>query len=140
MLKQIRTKHLHNVIVGLLNVNSIASKFDAIKSIIPGSIDVMIFCETKLDDSYPTAQFVIEGFKKPFRLDRDSNEGGILIYVRSDIPCSLKRDFNLSEDIEGLFVEINIGKSKWLLLGTYHHPPPSRVKMMFIILAKLDEH
>ena len=90
---------MHNVIVGLLNVNSIASKFDAIKAIIPGSIDVMVFCETKLDDSYPTAQFVIDGFKKPFRLDRNSNGGEILIYVRSDIPCSLKKDFNLSEDI-----------------------------------------
>ena len=103
---------MHNVIVGLLNVNSIASKFDAIKAIILGSIDVMVFCETKLDDSYPTAQFVIDGFKKPFRLDRNSNGGGILIYVRSDIPCSLKKDFNLSEDIEGLFIEINLRKSE----------------------------
>ena len=87
-------------------------------------------------DFYPTAQFVIDGFKKPFRLDRNSNGGGILIYVRSDIPCSLKKDFNLSEDIEGLFIEINLRKSKWLLLGTYH----PRVKIMFIILVKLDEH
>ena len=71
ILKKMRTKNLHNVIVGLLNVNSIASEFDAIKSIIPGSIGVVIVCETKLDDSYPTAQFVIEGFKKPFGLDRD---------------------------------------------------------------------
>ena len=131
---------MHNVIVGLLNVNSIASKFDAIKAIIPGSIDVMVFCETKLDDSYPTAQFVIDGFKKPFRLDRNSNGGGIHIYVRSNIPCSLKKDFNLSEDIEGLFIEINLRKSKRLLLGTYHPPPPPRVKIMFIILVKLDEH
>ena len=28
-------------------------------------------------------------------------------------------------DIEGLFVELNFGKSKWLLLGAYH--PPSQI-------------
>ena len=115
VLKQIRTKNLHNVIVGLLNVNSIASKFDAIKCFIPGNIDVMIFCETKLDDSYPTGQFLMDGFKKPFRLDRNAHGGGLLIYIRTDIACTLKRDYKLSGDIEGMFVELNFRKSKWLL-------------------------
>ena len=77
-------------IIGHLNVNSFTPKLDAIKTIIAGNIDIMIFSETKLDDSYPNAQLKIDGFKNPFRLDRDSNGGGILIYVRSDIPYSLK--------------------------------------------------
>ena len=33
-------------------------------------IDILIITETKLDDSFPEAQFFIEGFLKPYRLDR----------------------------------------------------------------------
>ena len=43
---------------------------------------------------------------------------GILVYVRSDIPGILDHVF--PEDIEGLFIEINLRKSNWLLFGTYH--------------------
>ena len=51
-------------------------------------------------------------------------EGGVLIYVRSDIPCKQLNNHEFSEGIEGIFVEINLRKSKWLLFGTYH--PPSQ--------------
>ena len=54
-LNKIRCMNLNNVIIGLQNVNSMNSKFDDIKCIIPGNIDVMIFVETKLDDSFPTS-------------------------------------------------------------------------------------
>ena len=41
--------------------------------------------ETKLDDSFPASQFLIQGFCTPFRLDRNENGGGILLYIRSYI-------------------------------------------------------
>ena len=50
-------------------------------------MDIIVLTETKLDDSFPTAQFTIEGYSKPFRHDRNSDGGGILIYSREDIPC-----------------------------------------------------
>ena len=81
---------MNNVITGHLNSNSLLPKLDAVKTISTGNIDVMTSTETKLDDSYPTAQHMIEGFKKPFRLDRDSNGDNILIYEKSDIPSTLK--------------------------------------------------
>ena len=105
-------------------MNSLNSKFDDIQCIIPGNIDVMIFVETKLDDSFPTSQFSMDGFAKPFRRDRNKFGGGILIYVREDIPCKLLNNHSFPDDIEGLFVELNFRKSKLLLLGTYH--PPSQ--------------
>ena len=73
------------------------------------------------------AQLMIEGFGKPFRSDRSANGangGGLLIYVRSDIPCKQLKNHEFSDNIEGIFIEINFRKSKWLLLGTYH--PPSQ--------------
>ena len=37
--------------------------------------------ETKFDMSFPTSQFVIEGFAAPFRLDRTNTCEEILVYV-----------------------------------------------------------
>ena len=76
--KQIRISKINRVIIGHLNVNFSATKLDDIKPIIPGNMDIMIFCETKIDDSYPMAQLLIDGFGKRFMQD-------LLIYVRSDI-------------------------------------------------------
>ena len=39
--------------------------------------------KTKIDDTFP------QGFSTPYRLDRDSNGGGILLYVMDDIPSNL---------------------------------------------------
>ena len=39
----------------------------------------MVFGETKLDDSYPMAQLLIDGFGNPIRLDRNAYGGGLLI-------------------------------------------------------------
>ena len=87
VLKGIRTKNINRVIIGHLNVNFFAAKLDAIKTIIPGKMDIIVFSETKFDASYSMAQLLIDGYCKPFRLDRNAFGGGILIYVRSDIPC-----------------------------------------------------
>ena len=84
----------------------------------------MVFSETKIDDSHPDAELFIESFRKPFRKDRNARGGGLLIYVRSDIPCKELDKHEFPGNIEGIFVELNFRKSKWLLFGTYH--PPSQ--------------
>ena len=43
-----------------------------------------------------------------------------MIFVREDIPTKLLTKHNFPSDVEGLFVELNFRKSKWLLSGTYH--------------------
>ena len=45
--------------------------------------------ETKLDESFPVGQFLIDGYSVPYRFDRDGNDGGILFYIREDIPSKL---------------------------------------------------
>ena len=103
-------------------MNFFSKKLDAIKTIIPSNVDIVVFSEIKLDSSYPIAQLLIEGFGKPFRLDRNAFGGGILIYVRSDIPCKQVNKHESSDGIEGIFVEVNFRKAKWILFGTYHPP------------------
>ena len=63
-LDKIRTKNFDRLIFGNLNINSSSSKFDQLKLLIQGKIDILIITETKLDDSFPTEQFTISGYSK----------------------------------------------------------------------------
>ena len=40
-------------------------------------LDTLMISESKLDDSFPEAVFNMEGFRTPFRLDRNKHRGGI---------------------------------------------------------------
>ena len=82
---------------------------------IKGSIDIFMISETKFDDSFPQGQFLSEGFPSPFRFDRNKTGGGILLYVREDIPAKV-----LSHDLptaESFFVEIILHKKSGLLIA-----------------------
>ena len=72
--------------------------------------------ETKIDESFPKAKFLIEGFSTSYRLDRDSNGGGggTLLYVREDIPSNLIAFED--KPIETLFVEFNLQNTIKLFL------------------------
>ena len=74
--------------------------------------------ETKIDDSFPATQFLIEGFRTPYRLDRNGSAGGILVYTCEDIPSKLiPTDFS---NREGFFLELNLRKKKWILCCFYN--------------------
>ena len=79
-----------------------------------GNIDILVVTETNLDASF-VAQFGIVGFNEPYRLDRNRNRGGIHTFPYG---------------IEGIFLEINLCKTKWILYGTYH--PPGQGDKYFI--------
>ena len=115
------------MIIGTLNINinSLSSKFDDLKVLISGMFDILIITETKVDDTYPISQFHIDGYSMPYRLDRNRNGGGVIIYVREVIPSKILGKHLFPNDIEGIFVEINFRKSKWLFCGTYHPPSES---------------
>ena len=36
--------------------------------------------ETKLDNSFPDGQLLIEGYSKPYKIDRNCNGGGMMLY------------------------------------------------------------
>ena len=58
----------------------------------------------------------------PYRFDRNRNGGGVIIYVREGISSKILEKHKLPQDVEGMFVELNFRKIKWLLLGIYHLP------------------
>ena len=99
-------------------------------------LDILIITETKLDDTFPVSQFHIDGFSKPYRLDRNRNGDGVIIYMREDIPSKILTKHVLPTDIEALFIELNFRKCKWLLSGIYH-PPSQSDQYLF---DRLDKH
>ena len=62
--------------------------------------------EKKLDNSFPVGPLI--------RLDRDNHGGGLMLFVRDDIPCKLLSLEN--KPMEYFYVEINLRKTKWFAL------------------------
>ena len=110
---------MNRPIIAQLNINSIRNKFKFLEKDICANLDILLISETKtkLDDSFPSTQFLFDGFSKPYRLDRCSNGGGILLYIRDDIPSRLLSNSNKTESI---FAEVNFRKKKWLICVSYN--------------------
>ena len=100
--------------------------------------DVITIAETKLDDSFPTNQFHLEGFCKPYRLDVSANSGGLLTYIRSDIPSRQLTSFCFQSDVQAIFVELNFHKQKWLLCNIYRPPKQNLQSFLSNISDALD--
>ena len=75
--------------------------------------EIFLISETKLDDASPLAQFKIEGLTT-YRYDRNDKGGGLLLYIREDIPSRLLQCKSQC-NIESLSVEIILRKRKWFL-------------------------
>ena len=99
-LTNIRLKNRNRPIIGQLNINSIRNKFDFLCSEISPSLDLLLVSETKLDDSFPTAQFLMSGFCKPCRQGHCSNRGGLMLYIIEDIPSRLLTEYKPPENVE----------------------------------------
>ena len=96
-------------------------------------VDVLVVKETKLDDTFLASQFLVTGFSVPYRLDRNRNGGGIIIFIRDDIPRRVLSKHVFPDDIEGLFIELNFTKTTWLVFGSYHPPNQSDTHIIPII-------
>ena len=114
--------------MGNLNINSIPNKFEQWKDLFMQYFDILVLSKTKLDGTFPTAQFLGNDFSEPYRLNRNRNGEGVMIYIRDDIPSKLLDKHVFPYDIEGLFVELDSEKCKWLF-GTYH--PPSQTDIYY---------
>ena len=113
-----------------MNINSIKNKFDSVKAALVDYVDIFIATETKINESFPTAQFAIDGIHKTHRLDVTDKKGGLLVYVRSYLPLPQLTKHKIYSDIQALVFEINIRKEKWFFLSIYN--PPSQNCQYFL--------
>ena len=83
-LKALRLNNANKLVIDYLNINYLRNKFEFLNSLIKDNIDILMISETKLDQSFPTNQFMINGFSIPFCLDRNDKDGSIILYIRQD--------------------------------------------------------
>ena len=88
-LQTIRKNNLNKLIFAHLNINSIGNKFDSLADKNKDNIDILMISETKVDDSFPDSQFSLDGFGTPFCLDQSRSGGGIMLFIRNDIPAKV---------------------------------------------------
>ncbi|VDI73377.1 Hypothetical predicted protein, partial [Mytilus galloprovincialis] len=104
-LKQVRNKHPNKFICSYLNINSLRYKFCAIKDLLSERIvDLLIIAETKLDDTFPDAQFKLDHYHL-WRADRSAHGGGLAAYMRSDLASDRQKHLEF-KTIESLCVEV----------------------------------
>ena len=102
-LPQQRLKYAKNLIIGHLNINSIRNKFLDFKKLIVSDTDICLISETNLDDSFPDQQFHVNGYKL-FCKDRNKFGGGLILFVKENIPCKVLNTFRFSEECETISI------------------------------------
>ena len=110
-LGELRKKHPNNLTLGYININSVRHKLQDLFEFVNKTINIVANAETKINAKFPSSQFLIEGMKKPYRLDITDKSGGHLVYVDQNIssvqiyPKSLK-----SSGIQTVVLEIKSQK------------------------------
>ena len=79
----------NRLVIAQLNINSLRNKFTTLSTMIKDNLDILI-SETKIDSSFPAAQFHIGGYTI-YKRDRNENGGGLLLYIRHDFLSTLLR-------------------------------------------------
>ena len=64
-LKVMKENSHNKIIVGQLNISSLRNKFEALQYIINRNLDIILLSETKLDDSFPSARFMLKNYGIP---------------------------------------------------------------------------
>ena len=121
-------------IIGHLNINFIRNKFEMLSMSVVQYVDILMLSEA-LDSTFPSIQFLINGFSVPHRLDRNSKGGGILLYVRDKIIVLPLNRYSLPPHIEILFFELNLRNRKWLVCCSYN-PHKNLIKDYLQVLTE----
>ena len=95
---------------------------EGLNSVTADKFDILSIAETKLDSSFPEAQFLIKGYNRPYRLDVSDTSGGLLVYVRKGLSSRYLKNFSLPNDIQFIPVELRLKSHKWLIIFIYRNP------------------
>ena len=112
------------LVVAHVNVNSIRHKFAYFHHILlKGLIDILCISETKLDETFMNNLFYCHGYRC-HRKDKSAQSGGIMVWVRADIPHVRVNDLELdvSSNIESVVLHFQFKKVKFYLSCVYKHP------------------
>ena len=139
IIHKIKLKNMNNPTFACINVNSIQYKYADLLTVINSNIDVLSIAETKLDSSFPNAQFLVDEYKEPYRKDRNVHGEGLLVYIKQDIPSRELKDHPLlPNSFDVIIIELNFKKAMWLLINVYKPPSVSNTAFCKKILGTID--
>ena len=103
-----------NPVIAHLNLNSLKNMINDLGIFIQDiPLDYFVLSETKLDKSFPTAQFHIPGYEIRARKDRNKCGSGLIEYVKKGVICKRIQKFEMLTH-ESVCSELTIAKKKWL--------------------------
>ena len=135
ILHKVRLKYLRNSLIRYLNTDSLRNEIiDAREEIGRLQFDYFVISETKLDSSFPSAQFHIVDYEIRNRRDRNKSGGGLTEFVKKAIITKRLKDLetNLSETI---CTETSISKKRWFCMIVYRPPSSSSINTSFAKLT-----
>ncbi|XP_022788134.1 uncharacterized protein LOC111328049 [Stylophora pistillata] len=135
----VRVKYSSNFLTAHLNINSYQNKFEEMREIIQKlRIQVIFIGETKIDSSYPDAQFAISGYQL-YRSDRMKGGGGLLAYASSKVICKRLKVPGSYRTIESLVLDVELKGRRVIVAGLYR-PPKPRVSKYQLQLGEEINH
>ena len=84
-------------------------------------LDYFAISETKLDDSFPTSQFIMNNYEIRCKKDRDKNGRGLIEYIKRGIICERLKQYELNV-YKIICSQLTISKNKWFCLSIYRPP------------------
>ena len=100
-------------------------------------VAVVGISESKLDKSITNSEILIDNYDL-LRCDQNRNGGSVACYFRNDFSYTKKSVFPI--DIENVFFEIHLPKTKSITVGTAYRPPNqiNFIKTLSEHFVKLD--
>ena len=94
------------------------------------SLDYFVVSETKLDSSFPSAQFHINGYEVRARRDRGKSGGGLIEFVRKGFICKRLKKFE-PKFSEIFCSEFTIPNKNWICFSVYRPPTQNNLECFF---------
>ena len=131
-----RLKYPTNPLIDYLNINSFRNKIIDVREVFGKlSLDYFAISESKLDESFPSAQFNINSYEIRNRRDRDKNGGGLIEFVRKGFITKRLKDYE-TQISETICSEFTISKRKWICFSVYRPPSYNNLIIFFEELTK----
>lgn len=113
-----------------LNARSLVNKVDQLRYIAESTkAAVIAVTETWFDETINDSEISIENYAVE-RNDRNREGGGTCLYIKKDIPYSIRSALH-SDDLDCKWVDVILPKTKPILLGVCYRPPKQDVKDFF---------
>ena len=77
-LKTTRIANINRLMIDHMNINSIRNIFEMLSNSMKGNLDILMISKIKLDSTFQSSQYTIEGHAAPIRFDRNDRGRGIL--------------------------------------------------------------